>query len=133
MLRFIKLFVIGFVALVTMDLVWLGGIMSSFYATQLGHIARMSGGSISPDKLTAIATWVLITLGSIIFVLPRTQHGSIAYAFCMGAVYGLVVYGVYDLTNYATLAQWPWAVVVIDVAWGMVVNGLLAVILHLVA
>jgi len=132
MFRFLKLFAIGLVALVAMDFVWLGGIMSSFYATELGHIARMSGGSISPDKLTALAAWVLITLGSIIFVLPRTQHGSIAYAFCMGGLYGLVLYGVYDLTNYATLAQWPWSVVVIDVAWGMVVNGLLAVILHLV-
>jgi uncharacterized membrane protein len=133
MFRFLKVFSIGLVALITMDVIWLGGIMSSFYATHLGHLARMAGGSISPDWLASLGAWALIVLGSIIFVLPRTENGSIVYAFCMGGMYGLVIYGVYDLSNYAVLAQWPWAVVVTDVAWGMVVNGLLAVILHLIA
>lgn len=131
MFQFIKLFIIGLVALIAMDVIWLGFIMNSFYATHLGHIGCMVNGSISPEKISAVATWALIVLGSMLFVLPRTQNGSIVYTFCMGGLYGLVLYGVYDLTNYSALAQWPWSVVVVDIAWGVVVNGLLAVILQL--
>lgn len=132
MANFLKLFVLGLVALITMDIVWLGVIMKSFYAIQLGPIGRMVNGELSPDWTSVIGAWILIVVGSVVFVVPRIRQGSILYTFCMGGLYGLIVYGVYDLTNYATLAQWPWAMVVVDVAWGVIANGLLAVILHLI-
>jgi uncharacterized membrane protein len=44
-----------------------------------------------------------------------------------GALFGLVVYGVYDLTNFATLAQYPLAVMFVDMAWGSVATAICAV------
>ena len=44
-------------------------------------------------------------------------------ALALGAVLGLVIYGVYDFTNYATLRDWPLTLVFVDVAWGAVICG----------
>ena len=50
----------------------------------------------------------------------------VACAAMFGAVLGLVVYGVYDLTNYSTLAQWPAMVTLADLVWGTFACGVIA-------
>lgn len=49
-------------------------------------------------------------------MIPRASTVSLAAAY--GALFGLVVYGVYDFTNYSTLRQWPFVLTLADVAWG---------------
>jgi uncharacterized membrane protein len=44
-------------------------------------------------------------------------------AWASGALLGLVAYGTYDLTNQATLKDWPWVVTLTDLAWGAFVTG----------
>jgi len=67
----------------------------------------------------ALATWALIVAGIQFFVLPRAGHTPQVYAlFLWGALYGLVLYGVYDLTNYAVVKGWPLTITVVDMLWG---------------
>jgi uncharacterized membrane protein len=106
----------AFVAFTMLDGLWLGVVMKGFYRTQLAPIGRMADGGFAPIWPAAVVVYMLLALGIAVFVVPRaTDAGSAAV---LGAVFGLVVYGVYDLTNYSTLAAWPAAVTMADIAWG---------------
>ena len=112
----IKMAAIGAVAFMVLDGVWLGVLMKTFYRDQLAPIVRLANGGIAPNWPAALVVYVLLGTGIALFVVPRASTVSSAAAF--GALIGLVVYGVYDFTNYATLRQWPFALTLVDVAWG---------------
>ncbi len=107
---------IGFVTFIVLDGLWLGLIMKEFYRNQLAPIARMADGGMAPVWSVVWMIYLLLGLGVGVLVVPRAH--SIGSAAALGAVLGLVVYGVYDLTNYSTLAAWPAAVTIADIAWG---------------
>ena len=69
--------------------------------------------------------YVLLGLGVAVFVVPRAH--SVGNAAALGALFGLVVYGVYDLTNYSTLKDWPAQLTIADIAWGSVACAVVAV------
>jgi len=66
-----------------------------------------------------------------IFVIPRASTVPLAAAY--GALFGLVVYGVYDFTNYSTLRQWPLVLALADVAWGAVASAACAAAVRMVS
>lgn len=122
MAQTIKLVAIGFFSYVVLDGMWLGWLMSTFYRQQLAPLARLSAeGGFAPIWSAAVPVYVLLGAGIAVFVAPRAA--SLGAAAGLGALFGLVVYGVYDLTNYSTLRQWPFAVVVADIAWGMAASA----------
>jgi uncharacterized membrane protein len=111
----------GAVAFMVLDALWLGVLMRTFYRDQLAPIARMANGGIAPNWLAAFVVYVALGAGIALFVVPRANDlGSAALS---GALFGLVVYGVYDFTNFSTLAQWPLSVTLVDVAWGAVASA----------
>ena len=112
----IKLTAVGAVAFMVLDGVWLGLLMKSFYIGQLAPIARVVNGRMAPNWPAAFVVYVLLGLGIALLVIPRASTTSLAAGY--GALFGLVVYGVYDFTNYSTLRQWPFVVTLADVAWG---------------
>jgi uncharacterized membrane protein len=100
-----------------LDAIWLGFVMNPFYRSQLAPIVRLSAdGAIAPNWPAAFFVYVLLGIGIATFVMPHAA--SVASAAMYGALFGLVVYGVYDLTNYSTLAQYPLAVTIVDMCWG---------------
>ena len=109
----IKLAALGAVAFMVLDGVWLGLVMKNFYRDQLAPIVRLADGGIA------------------LFVVPRASTVSSAAAF--GALFGLIVYGVYDFTNYSTLRQWPFALTLADTAWGALASAAAAVAVRIVA
>src|SRR3954464_8398376 len=112
----IKLAALGAVAFMVLDGVWLGLLMKNFYREQLAPIVRLSDGGIAPNWPAAFVVYVLLGAGIAIFVIPHASTASSAAA--LGALFGLIVYGVYDFTNYSTLRQWPFVLTLADVAWG---------------
>lgn len=81
----------------------------------------------------ALATWALLTAGILIFVLPQTTTQGVLSPMLKGGIYGLIVYGVYDLTNLATLRDWPFVVTVFDMLWGICVCALVSLWMHYVS
>jgi uncharacterized membrane protein len=127
----ITLAVAGAVAFMVLDGVWLGLLMKSFYRDQLAPIVRLAEGGIAPNWPAAFVVYALLGTGIALFVIPRASTISLAAAY--GALFGLVVYGVYDFTNYATLRQWPFVLTLADLAWGVVACATAAVIVRIVA
>lgn len=78
-----------------------------------------------------ILVWILIVLGSYVFVYDHALK-SITHAIIYGAFYGLVLYGVYELTNYSVLSSWNIKIVLIDLLWGVILNMLIALFWHFV-
>ncbi len=114
----LKAGVLGFFAFIVLDGLWLGVVMKNFYREQLSPIARMANGAMSPIWSVAALVYVLMGFGVAIFVLPRATSAASAAGF--GALFGLATFGLYDLTNYSTLTQWPLAVTLVDITWGMI-------------
>ena len=123
--------VIGAVAFMVLDAFWLGVLMKNFYRDQLAPIVRMADGGMAPNWPAAFVVYALLGTGIAFFVIPRA--GTVPAAAAYGALLGLVVYGVYDFTNYSTLRQWPFVVTLADVAWGTFATAACAAIVKLVA
>jgi uncharacterized membrane protein len=128
-LKTIKVLACAFPFFVGLDALWIGYFMNSYYKEKIGSILRMSNGAISPELISSLIVWALIVLGSYIFVLPRIIEEPLIIKFLWGGLYGLILYGVYDLTNYAILSSWPLSITLVDLGWGIFANGLLAVFL----
>ena len=101
-----------------LDLVWLGVVARSFYASRLGDLLR--------DNINYLAAggFYLAYVAGIVFfaIAPALAEGSWGRAALNGALLGLLAYGTYDMTNIATLKDWPVAMSIVDMAWGGVVT-----------
>ena len=103
--------------------------MARFYREQLGSLARGSGDSMTPDIPSAVIVYLLIPLGIILFALPHVSDEQlIGSSLLWGFLYGIVLYGVYDLTNYSVLAKWPLKLTVVDILWGGVLNAVMTLV-----
>jgi uncharacterized membrane protein len=111
------LFLMALVIVGLLDALWLGVVMSALYRSQQSLIPRMSGNRLAPLWTPALLVYVLLAFGIVAFVLPRTpDEASIA----RGGLFGLVVYGVYDLSNVSSLKRAPVLLTAVDIAWGAV-------------
>lgn len=120
MQTFITLYVISVPIFFLIDMVWLGLVASSFYKNQLGELLHI-------NWLPAMAFYLVYLVGLIIFaVYPGVLEGSWKTALVYGALFGFFTYATYDMTNLATLKDWPLSVVVVDIAWGTVLGASVA-------
>ena len=110
------------------DLIWLGFIAKGFYRTQLAGLMA--------DKINVAVAglfYLVYALGILIFaVAPQLASGSWKDAFVTGALFGFFAYAVYDLTNLATLKNWPLALTIVDLAWGSLLTGMSAALTVLI-
>jgi len=127
----IKLAAVGALAFMVLDGVWLGLLMKNFYRAQLAPIVRLADGGIAPNWPAAFVVYALLGAGIALFVIPRAP--TVSSAAGLGGLLGLVVYGVYDFTNYSTLRQWPFVLTLADTAWGSLASAAAAVAVRVVA
>ena len=114
---FVSFLIFG-VIFVAIDFLWLK-LTSHFYQQKLEGLLR-----VRPNIWAAVAFYSLYSLGVVYFV-PIWSNRSLGVltVFVAGAVFGLVAYGVYDLTNLATLKKWSVRLTVIDMLWGAFVTS----------
>jgi uncharacterized membrane protein len=124
MILFLKLFTLTYPLFVLMDILWLGFIMGNTYKEQLHQFLLIENGSMQIQWPIACAVWSLIVIGSLYFALPLVKENSLISAFGHGALYGFILYGVYDLTNYAMINKWPLSITLLDIGWGTFANGI---------
>ena len=116
-MQLVKSIVVILLVTLLLDGLWIGWIAKSFYFEQIGFLLRQNQGQLSPYWSGAVIVYIAIVVGIICFVLPKAE-GNWLMAACWGAVFGAVLYSVYDFTNYSIIANWPLKVTLIDVAWG---------------
>ena len=121
-------YAIALVIFLAIDMVWLTLIAKSLYAQHLGYLMAPKA-----KLLVAFLFYLLFVLGLQFFVLnPALAQGSWKTALFAGMFFGLVTYATYDLTNLATVKDWPILITVVDLAWGSVVSGLTSVLSFLI-
>jgi uncharacterized membrane protein len=129
----ITLFLILLPLFLLIDLLWLGVIMKSFYAAELGDLARRQAGALAPRWGAAMIVYLLIPAGVVLFVRPLLGESStLLQTFGWGALFGLVLYGVYDLTNLAILDKWSLRMTIADILWGCVLCGTTSIVMRFI-
>jgi uncharacterized membrane protein len=119
----VKRYLITLVIFLILDGIWLGLIAQPFYQAQIGFLL-----SKNPNWAAAGAFYLLYVVGLIVFVVePALRAGAAPrQAALRGALFGLVAYATYDLTNLATLDRWPLLLTAVDMAWGTTLGALTA-------
>lgn len=115
----IFLYLITLLVITISDFTWFK-LTSSFYQREIGFLF---GSKI--NYLPAGIFYLMYALGIVFFVImPQIKSGSsLTAVFITGAFLGLIAYGTYDLTNNATINNWPVAVTIVDILWGMFVTA----------
>lgn len=120
MARFACTYFMTAVVLLAIDSVWLWAMAGRLYRPHIGQLMRENF-----DPVAAIMFYVLFVFGLVVFAsAPSWDSTRWITPVWRGALFGLVAYGTYDLTNQATLRGWSWIVTGADLAWGMVLGGL---------
>jgi uncharacterized membrane protein len=123
-MRLLLPYLVSAAAFLVIDLIWLGVIAKDFYRRELGALML--------DKINipvALIFYVIFPVGLTIFAVgPALDQGGVWRAFTLGALFGFFAYATYDLTNLATLKNWPLAMSLADMAWGALLSGTCAAI-----
>lgn len=118
----LKLYLLTIPIFFAIDLVWLGLIANNLYQKNLAHL-------LSPQVNwpAALCFYLIYIAGILLFaVRPALTTGSLPYALIWGALFGFFTYATYDLTNLATLRDWPLKIVAVDILWGTLLCALVA-------
>lgn len=108
------------VIFLSIDFTWLGLVAKNFYDQQFKAFQRKD-----INWPAAILTYLLLILGISFLALPQADSDKFQ-ALIYGGLFGLISYGVYDLTNYSILANWPLKLVIVDMIWGTLLCGVTA-------
>ncbi len=121
-MSYVASYLITAVIFLGLDFVWLSVVAKGFYFDRLqGHLLER------PNLAAAAGFYAVYVIGVIIFaVAPAMREHSIGTALLYGALFGFFAYATYDMTNYATLKDWPVSIVIIDIAWGTVLSSVAA-------
>ncbi len=124
MKQFISTWIISCIVMIALDAVWLMSMSGRFYKPYLGYIFA--------DNLNyaiGLIFYLLYSFGlAYLILMPHIHSASAMDIFVKGCVLGCIAYGAYDLTNHATIKNWPAIVTVVDMMWGTFVTGFTSLI-----
>ena len=124
MSSFFKAYLATLLPFAVLDAIWLGTVAPKFYQSQIGFIMTKT-----PNWLAAVLFYLLYIVGMVVFVTgPGIKADNWQQTALRGALFGLVCYATYDLTNLATLTGWPILVTVVDLCWGTFLSATTALL-----
>lgn len=118
----VTLYLITLAVFFVIDMIWLRVVAKDFYRKHLGTM-------LSPkvNWAAALLFYLLFIVGLVVFVIrPALASGEPLKALLLGALFGLISYATYNLSNLATLKDWPVVVTVVDLVWGTTLGGLVS-------
>ena len=124
----IRIYLVAVVVFFGIDLIWLGVVAQRFYQNQIGFL-------LAPkvNWPAAITFYLLYIVGLIYFsVRPALLSNSWQTALLTGAFFGFITYATYDLTNLATLKDWPLLVTVVDLMWGTTLGASVSTVTYMI-
>ncbi|MDB4598437.1 DUF2177 family protein [Candidatus Pseudothioglobus singularis] len=115
----IKTFFIALIFFFIIDVFWIYFVATPMYKQEVSSLMELK---VPP----ALLFYVIFLLGLIFFVVNPNQDNTLLNVFLIGAFFGLVTYGTYDLTVYASMNIFSLKLVVADILWGMFLSGAVA-------
>ena len=124
----LKTFLTAFAVFLGIDMLWLTVIAQKFYKSQFGHLMA------DKARIIPAAIFYLLFVGAMVYfvIVPALEHQNLTRLILSAAIFGLVTYATYDLTNMATLRDWPLLVTVVDLAWGTFISLSVSLITYLI-
>ena len=123
MSKYFATYAATFVVMVALDMIWLGFVAKSFYQEGIGHLMAEK-----PVVSVAAVFYAVYAIGLVFFAVVATESApGYAKTALYGGLFGFFAYATYDLTNLATLKNWPVGLALLDMAWGTVVSAVSAV------
>lgn len=117
-MNFLKMYIIAFIVFLLVDFIWLSAVANQFYKKHLGFLMKAT-----PNYIAALIFYLLFMVGLVYFVIqPAIVDQNVGKLILGGLLFGLITYATYDLTNLATIKDWPIIVTVVDLAWGSVLS-----------
>jgi uncharacterized membrane protein len=117
--KYLAAYAAAALVMVALDAVWLGLVAKTYYQQGIGHLMAEN-----PRVLVAALFYALFVVGLVIFVVtPGGQTGTWQSTLVRGVMFGFFTYATYDLTNLATLKNWPIGLSLMDMAWGATVSA----------
>jgi uncharacterized membrane protein len=119
---YLKLYFSTLLIFFAIDMLWLGLIASTFYKKYLGYL-------MAPEVnwYAALIFYALFIAGVLVFVVvPGIKENDLPAMLLKAAFFGLITYATYDLTNLATVKNWPLIITIVDLIWGMVLTTLVS-------
>lgn len=122
-MKFLIAYLATAIVFLIIDYIWLGHVMKDYFTTQLSHLMT------DEVNLGIAALFYLFYAAGVVFlcVNPALEQGAWAKAMINGAVLGFLAYGTYDITNMATLKDWPMTLSLIDITWGTLLTAVSSV------
>ena len=116
--RVLAVYALTLLTFLACDAVWLGVVAKGLYRRELGHL-------LAPEVRwwAALVFYLIYVVGVLVLVVLPGRGGSLATVAALGALFGFVAYATYDLTNLATLREWPLLVTAVDLVWGAVLTA----------
>lgn len=127
-MEIIKTYLIALVVFFLIDIFWLVVVARKLYQQELGFIM-----SPKPNWIAAGIFYLIFISGVVFFVInPAMEKNSWVYALLVGMLFGFITYSTYDLTNLATLKDWPLKITIIDLIWGTSLGGMVSTITYFI-
>jgi uncharacterized membrane protein len=127
-MEYLKMYGIAFIVFLAIDAIWLLVISKDLYKKEIGHLM-----SEKTNLVAALIFYLLFLVGLVYFVInPSIESGSITDLLVSAALFGFITYATYDLTNLATLKEWPLKITVIDLIWGTFLSTVVSYLTYLI-
>ncbi|HRD67863.1 MAG TPA: DUF2177 family protein [Candidatus Competibacter sp.] len=124
MTYYFKVYLATFSAFFIMDMLWLGLVARELYRKQLDFLLAPD-----PNWFAAVIFYFSFVAGLVIFVIgPGLKADSLKTTLLLAAFFGWVTYATYDLTNLATVKNWPLLITIVDMIWGTVLSVIVSVV-----
>ncbi|XMB73021.1 DUF2177 family protein [Mycoplasmatota bacterium WC30] len=127
-MKYLKMYIIALVIFIVIDAVWLGLVAPQFYSDQIGHLMAEEA-----NLFAALVFYLIFVVGVVYFVVnPAVENQNMKQLLVSGILFGFITYATYDLTNLATLKDWPITVTIVDLIWGTTLSTLIGLFTYLI-
>ena len=130
-MELIAAYTVTLVIYACMEVVWLMLMTPYFYTSAFAEFSPVTLSVRSPMAIAMLYVIIINAFFWLVIVPIQNESHSMLNAFLRGAAFGSAVYGVYNLTNKATLPGYPWRLVILDSIWGTFLFSVLAIFFRL--
>jgi len=113
-----------------LDFIWIQLIMKRFYFKEFFKIGRKERGKLKPRLIPGLIVYLILALGISLFVIPISD--TLLKSLIYGGLFGLIIYGIYDLTNLSVLENYSKKLTIIDIIWGIFLLGIVSFLTRLI-